>query len=136
MMPAQLGWTSWRLFVNYNAVLPKMAVYLRQQGRSMPLEAQDLRMQMSRLAYFVMPKVNCAWKQRFGRGAATSNCWCIELDKHSMGYRLAADEDVQEAYYDEFGQQRAHPADPRQGELYELVEAVDRAIREESQQTE
>lgn len=125
--PSQLGWYNVKLYINFNAVIPKLREALRRQGRDLPLGAQDLRDQLSMRDYWVQPdSLKQGHKQRFGKGAAVSRCWCIDLDKHELGYCHVTDEELDAAKYNEDGNTRTEWGDPRKGELFDLVESLEK----------
>jgi hypothetical protein len=129
---AQLGqadpfcaWQSYRLYFIPDAVIDRLRAYKRRMGQDLPLSKSDLRAQMKARPYWVNPKGEAHF-QRFSGSASNSRCWCIDLDRHELGYREVADEEFAASFQREDGTffPQAAWADPRRGDLFALVDAL------------
>jgi len=126
-------WASYRLFIAPNAVLDQLAKHLRQQGRELSLKIQDLWAQMTQQKYWVPPKSGRFHKQRFGYGPdahdkkSATNCWCIDVDQHDMGYTPASENVLRESWKksESIAVSREDWVDPRKGDLFDIVHAVE-----------
>jgi hypothetical protein len=129
-------WKSYLLFIEPKGMLDLMRKHFRQQGKVMPLELADLREQMSRRPYFSPKKAT----QRFG-SSAPMNCWMIEVDNFpELGYRRISDEEYLASRRngdnpelpDQNWPEHREWADPRKGDLFTIIEAVEKKLAEAS----
>jgi hypothetical protein len=128
--PNQGSWKNYFLYINYNPLTAKMKEYLGRQKEVFPLNPNDLRDQLSQLASWVPAKNSRqGHRQRFGKGEGTSPCWCIDVDKHALGYQPNSDEDLARAHFDA-GTGNAleflDRSDPRKGELFDIINALEK----------
>lgn len=119
MMGQGSGWNSYKLYIDPAATLSALQLFLTKQRATIPLKLKDLRDQLSKNPYWVQGK----HRKRFNlenKGAGSTACWCIDLDSHPMGYSMVSD-----AEYDAYIHPHStDPDDPRVGELYLIVNAV------------
>ena len=141
--PNQGRWKEYTFFIEPNGVMDLLRKDLRTQGRTLPLEITDYREQMSRRAYWSARNSRkhsgaSGIMQRFGKSRL--RCWAIEVDKlPEFGYREVSDEEL-----DESKRRRKNPqlpsaetfpeetdwADPRKGDIYSIIEAVEKKVGE------
>lgn len=143
----QKMWKSTLLYFQPDAVIDKLRRYKRTQGRDIPLDRADLQSQMRVKPYWV-PYITAGkpgiHKQRFvinGRLSKTAvSCWCINLDRHELGYRPVSDEDFVKSFYRDGAEESGIfiPAedwvDPRRGDLFALIEALTPNRKEDGEQ--
>lgn len=108
--------------------------HLRKQGKTPPLEQQDLLHQMQTRPYWVSPTNTKRGHQQLFEGDSSKRyCWCIHLDLHEMGYVQVSDEEFKASlHYDEgphAGRDdvwlpREAWVDPRKGDLFAIVESL------------
>ena len=137
-------WKAYTLFIEPNGLLDILRKDLRMQGRTLPLDITDYREQMSRRTYWSARNrrshsgTSAAGAiQRFSGGRM--RCWAIDVDKlEEFGYRQVSDEELEES------KRRKNPelpgtesfptemewADPRKGDIYGIVEAIDKRAGE------
>jgi hypothetical protein len=130
------SWKGCYLYFNPGPVIDMLRAYKRRQGRDLPLDRQDLRAQMRTKAYWVEPRKRNgesadAHRQKFGYASKTAElCWCIDMDKHELGFRPVTDEEWElSKYVDEQLEQGTFLAsnewiDPRKGDLFAIVDAL------------
>lgn len=134
-------WTRYELMIDGSSVHALLRERLRAQGRSMPIELQDLRQQMAAQPYWRKP-----YKTRLRNGSTCpANVWVIDVDSHPLG-RLPVDEEQMDAARaesealakQELESRNMTPIssweiqkeamrlfnDPRRGELFLIVDAV------------
>jgi hypothetical protein len=116
-------WESYELYINFGAVLTKMAEHLRKQGRALPLNKKDIRDQMKQHPYWIIPEGEDGHRKRFGE-VSCARAWGVYLDSHPMGYQQKSDEELLAA--DAKRSMSENWADPRLGELYIIVKAVEK----------
>ena len=117
------GWTSYRLYIDYNAVLAALQIYLRHGGGNVTLKRKDLRDQLSRERGWIEGKL----RKRFGpmKSRTSEACWGILLDEHPMGFQCCPD-DVYEHWLLPLGPDMERTDDPRKGPLYTLIAGIER----------
>lgn len=109
-------WVSYRIYIEPGLLLSKLEQFLAKTRTNLPLRRRDLRDQLSMHTYWVEGN---HW-QRFPATAPTgSRCWCIDVDKHPLGFLPVSDEELQQRYK-ESG--LGVFIDPRKGPLFLLVE--------------
>lgn len=126
-------WPSYSFYIAPQPVLDHLAKQLRAQGREIPLHIQDLGAQMSQQKYWVPPKPGYGrWhKQKFGYGkdsaGSATNCWCVDVDLHDMGYTAVSDPVLRESWEAPGGLSvnREDWVDPRKGDLFALIHSVE-----------
>jgi hypothetical protein len=119
--PAQGAWVSYKLFIDYSGVIEILKRHLRSNGEQLPLTRTDVRDQLEKSPYWLRPKGK-KLNQRFGSGTAPKQCWGFLVDKHPMGYQAVTDQELAESKNDHT---RQDWADPRKGELFEIIEALE-----------
>jgi len=122
--PDQGAWRNYKLFIEYNAMLDRLRRHLHVQGKELSLERSDLAAQLSKKDYWI-PGPKDGHRQRFGQGSAMSPCWAIDLDRHELGYRLVPTPELDQARFTESGMLLPNWGDPRKGELFALIEALE-----------
>lgn len=108
------GWDRAKLYFVPSKVRDGINRYRRARGFPPMMEITDLRAQMKPYEFF---DHRCP-PRRFGRHskAAGVRCWCVDLDKHDLGYVPLTNAEFAE--WVESGSSH----DPRRGELYGLVD--------------
>lgn len=134
-------WSSDRLYFKPDLVIECLRKHKRQQGQEMAINRSDLQAQMKTQAYWVPPNPSVGrHMQRFidiqgKKGKVPETCWCIDLDKHALGYQAIPDEVFESSLYRDGNPQNGvfWPSvgedawiDPRRGDMYALVDALDR----------
>lgn len=125
-------WESCVLYFEPRGVVAALQMWLRKLGASVTLREKDLRDQMSRFDFWVVPEKNRQITMRMGKpGAkASATVWGIYVDKHPLGYQRTLDEDVQAALKSAQGTvPEFTDGDPRKGPLFTIVEGVIEADR-------
>lgn len=138
-------WYNYRLYFQPDPVIEKLRAHQRKGGRTPPLDRNDLRSQMQTRPYWIPGPNKKPWKQRFGlKGSKTlESCWCIDLDRHELGYQAVSDAEWKASFCPDGDVARAQETgvylekgqwvDPRKGDLYFLVDLLE-AAKQESQQ--
>jgi len=129
-----IRWVSYRLYFVHGVVLDLLQRHYRQQGKTMSLNHSDLKSQMSQRRSWVNPPNGCVHKQRFGDAPAGSNCWAVDLDFHELGYQPVTDDVMRDSWEKSPGVSwpTGEWVDPRKGELFEIVHAVEPKDGEEN----
>lgn len=129
------AWRSVKLYFLPQLVLDALRAHKRKQGLDVPLNLSDLRSQMRVRGYWVPcfkadgSVDNNGHRQRFA-GGSPQRCWCVDLDRHEMGYRPCTDEEYYRGLFrdgnPDGGQwlREDERDDPRRGDLYVLVEML------------
>ena len=123
------AWKSWLCYFRPGPVIDMLRRYKRSQGRDLPLDQNDLRAQMRTRPYWKESKHD-VHRQKFEAGRSNQSCWCIDFDKHDLGFRPLTDEEFQASHYKdgvpangEFLQSDEW-VDPRKGDLFALMDAL------------
>lgn len=117
-------WVSYKLYMDFNTVLARMGEYLAKQRERLPLSQRDLRDQLSKNEYWVPGE----WKQRMPPSSkAPTRCWCIDVDKHPLGYQKVSDADLELSRQ---GSPLSEWVDPRMGDLYKIILEVEKTQTE------
>lgn len=123
-------WKSYLLYFVPDPVIDMLRRYKRLQGRDLPLDKADLRSQMRTRPYWVMPKDD-THRERFGDSRSKQSCWCIDLDRHDLGYRGVSDEEFERSLHrdgnpeaDFLPRSSGEWEDPRRGDLFALVDSL------------
>lgn len=122
-------WISYRIYIEPETLMAQLAKeYLAKVRANMPLSRRDLRDQLSKHAYWVPGE----HKQRYGESRIGQRAWCIEVDRHPLGYVPTTDEELLAAYQRSVekcgGLGEFH--DPRKGPLFLLIEDYERMSSE------
>lgn len=119
------AWRSYRLYFLPDAVISMLRRFKRMQGLEVPLERNDLLMQMRTQSYWVPPPGK-EHKQRFGHGQRGESCWAIDVNKHELGCIRVDDETFDSSRRTEDGNffARDEWVDPRCGDLFALVDSL------------
>ena len=127
------AWKSYRLSFLPGPVIEKLKAHKRRSGGDLPLDRSDLRTQMQVRPYWVPPPPgNKGHQKKFGRGSRVPQvCWCIDVDKHELGFQAVTDDEFKDSLYRDkekgtflTGEEWA---DPRQGDLFKLIELLVKA---------
>ncbi len=122
MAQNQGPWHSHKLYFKLEDVLSVLRTFLKRQGLDFPLTDTDLRNQLRTRPYWVPSTVG--HRQTFGRGAAQSRCYCIDVDRHEMGYQLVQDDVLEAARRgSDAPPLNQNLSDPRKRELFQIIEA-------------
>jgi len=117
-------WRSYRLYIEPDALLAQLQIFLSKQRANVGLRRKDLRDQLSKEDYWL--QTSGKLRKRFGKGSAGGvNCWGIDLDKHPLGYIPITDEE-----YDQY-LLNVESGDPRKGPLFDLVDWWNEQQKEE-----
>jgi hypothetical protein len=123
-------WNSYHLYLDIGAILEAMSKHFASQRKSMLLDRSDLLAQMSQRPYWVpWNAVQRGHKQRFSGHAGASQCWCIDLDKHDLGYQAVSAEVLRASRLKPDGSTYFASdqwIDPRKGDLFELIHALEK----------
>lgn len=117
-------WKSYKLYLDYSAIHSKLLEHLMKRRLNMPLDRRDIRDQMAKEPYWVPGEC----KQRMGSSKATTRVWCIDVDRHPLGYQAVSDEELRQS---RLGKDPGTwiPTedweDPRLGELYQIIFEVE-----------
>ena len=109
-------WTNHLLYFDPDGVIASIKMHMVRQREGMSLSRGDYQAQMSKQDYWVPGK----HRQRFGSGAATKACWCVDLDQHPLGYHPISD-DAYRAWRALGPDARKLAGDPRKGPLYAII---------------
>lgn len=144
--PNQGRWDSYTLFMDPNSVISSVQAYLRQRGLSVSLRYKDLRDQLSKNEFWVEPVGTAGDKKpklnkRFGkRGQLTTvTAWGFKVDVHPLGLQHIDDETYHEALskktpnLGDIGPM-FEDGDPRKGELFAIIEGVEKYEARERQE--
>ena len=131
--PNQLVWDKWRLYVEPEAAIAELNIFMRSQGKTVTLRLKDLRDQLSQDPYWIRGK-GTGLKRRFGKkGSKTMKAaWGFDLDLHPLGYQMVSDEEWEAAKIpaDQVTADDAgvifEDGDPRKGPMYGIVEGVEK----------
>ena len=126
-----MTWRSYRLYVLPEA-LNVVRMYKRKMGQDFPLSRDDLRNQMRSRPYWIPGNLEGeAHLQRFPGKKSPQRCWCIMLDRHEMGYQQVSDEVFDQSRFSPGDTEREKEVprdewcDPRRGDLYVLLDALE-----------
>ena len=108
------------LYFPVEPVLAELNRLQRSQGLPVEIRLADLRNQMSVLNYFVPPPNHSRYRgHRKSFAGSQLGCWCIAVELHEQGYVACPDELFEQSLQTGLKEWK----DPRQGDLYSLVEA-------------
>lgn len=111
---AQGRWKSWCLYIEPNALLTHLQVWLARQRGNVVLRRKDLRDQLSKEEYWLSNV-----KKRFVPvGAGGVNGWGFLVDKHPLGYTAVPDETYNKYLMN------VSEGDPRKGPLFDLAQYI------------
>ncbi len=119
------GWQSYRLFMDPDATISALAIYLARQRSAITLKRKDLRDQLSKNAYWIDGQIT----KRMGTGNECTKAWGFKLDDHPMGYQPATDAEYEHYLL------HAVEGDPRKGPLYAIVHALEERERKLAEDT-
>ena len=130
--PNQGPWMAHTLYVNFYQALSALGIYLRKGNLNLPLQAKDLRDQLSRNDFFIKlgKENNYQILKKFGAAGKQTNhsAWGVVVDKHPLGTRQVSDEEYELALLptrdrklDAIGPVFVE-GDPRKGPLFSIVE--------------
>jgi hypothetical protein len=125
---SQNFWREYRLFIDPDATITALEIYLAKARLTLPLKRNDLRDQLSKNEYWIPGK----HRQRFSSGGIGGiPCWGVDVNKHPMGYQAVSDEALREALDDSLVQSAQLPpvfkdGDPRKGPLFLIIEDLER----------
>ena len=139
------AWKSGYLFLQPSPVIDIMRRHLRMAGRTTPLDQVDLLSQMKTRPYWVQSsRPGKGHSQVFQDGSRVQEyCWCIALDAHELGLMPVSDEVFDASLHPEPTDAMPDTSDvyvaedkwvdPRKGDLFALVQSLDKASREENE---
>ncbi len=135
----RLAWNSVKLYFQPEPVINMLRAYKKRSGRDVPLDRGDLLKQMQTRPYWVPGPKGEMHKQRFEGGKSAASCWGIDLDEHDLGFVPVGEEEYESSFVRDGeslpGDYKMLTAkewvDPRQGDLFELVHSLARAVDEE-----
>lgn len=116
-------WVSYTLYINFGPALSKLEENMRKRGKSLSLNRNDIRDQMSQNSYWISGGDEGTHRQRFGKGQATARCWAVSLDHHPLGYIPVEDEALFNSQEDRSMGEAWN--DPRMGDLYSIVKELE-----------
>jgi hypothetical protein len=118
-------WASYRLFIDPEATLSALQIYLTKARQQITLKRKDLRDQLSRNEYWIEGQ----HRLRFGHCGATTAAWGFNIDKHPLGYNKVTDAEHNAFLMNTRASDMDHPGesvDRRLGDLYTIVKAVEK----------
>lgn len=122
------GWKSYRLYFQPGPVIDAVNQHLVRLRTAGLLNQQDLRAQMSQRDYWVHGSL----KFRFGEDMSSSYAWAIEVDRHELGRQPVGREELElslrkteTTYWSLDAIKTGEWNDPRKGDLFPLVHAVE-----------
>ena len=131
--PNQGMWESVDLFMEPNDVISYLQKDLRKSGSPPPLKYKDLRDQLSKMDYWIKLPGGKKLSKRFGRrgNMTPSAAWGFHLDLCPQGLQRISDETFREALSkNQPGLDHVGPmfddGDPRKGDMFAIVEAVEK----------
>lgn len=121
-------WKSYYLYITERPVIEIMRTFKARSHSTLPLEANDYFRQMQTKPYFVnAPRGKDRVRLRF-KAKSPQDCWCINVDRHELGYTPVDDEELRFSITRREGERQSDgttvPADwvdPRQGDLFTLI---------------
>ena len=114
-------WKRYLLYFQPDPVLSALQMWLVKQHETLPLGRSDLQKQLSVTPYWLQGKHT----KRFPGAGITAKCWGIVMDEHPLGRQEVSDEEWAE--YNRLRlapQDGSIPSDPREGELFCIVNKV------------
>jgi hypothetical protein len=123
------AWKSYLLYIRAGAVIDMLRRHKRSQGRDLPLDQNDLRTQMRTRPYWVDSQFG-VHKQRFEGGGSAQSCWCIDVDKHELGFVPVSDQEFLASCFTDGKPENGEflPTDEwidrRRGDLFALLDSI------------
>jgi hypothetical protein len=116
------AWSSVKLFFTIDSLIARLKKWLKQQGRDLALDKNDLRAQMKVQGYWLEGE----HRQRFNGAKSGQRCWGISADKHPLGYLVVSDESFIASFVKGDGHFFASEdwVDPRKGDLFALIDSL------------
>lgn len=127
------AWKNYLLYFKPNAVIDILRRFKLGGHRDLPLEKNDLFVQMKTKAYMVPPASKTTGAQhriRFAGKRSAEYCWCIDINKHEeLGYLPVPTEQLRDSIKnpqyqpgDESQLMSSQDwSDPRQGDFFSLI---------------